>query len=487
MIKAPRWMHHVALSAQQVHPARFLWWVGLVFGFVFVFTLPPFQSIDETAHFYRSYQIATGQLVATQQGNDSGGLLPSSVAATVNEFFFKDSVKQDVAPPFATIQTWLTIPLRPEQQTFVDFRNTAVYSPIPYLPAAVGMSLGHQLGLAPLFSLYLGRLTTMLVALGLAVLAVKYTPVRPWLFLLIALLPMVAVARSSLSIDGMIASLALLFIALTLHYAYGNVARISWRDLLILGTAASAIALTRSIYIVLVGLLFLIPQARFAGWAGRLSAIGLVGTIVFGTVGGWAWLSTQSYVPVRANEYKLYNPEHGTNLNEADTIEFNPRAQLAYIQNNPLAFLQTLGTFFVTQTRTHIFHEFGRFGWNGQIHSLHKLGYVLMLIAAIFCAERRQISFTWAARSWMFAIWAGGVLLVIVSGYLLWNEVGARTIYGIQGRYFLPFFPLLALLIGGKLAQKAPIISLQLPVIGLCIVSLCATWLAMIAWFYASI
>ncbi len=40
---------------------------ALVFGFLFIFITPPFQSVDENFHFYRAYGIASGDFVAKKK------------------------------------------------------------------------------------------------------------------------------------------------------------------------------------------------------------------------------------------------------------------------------------------------------------------------------------------------------------------------------------------------------------------------------------
>ena len=47
----------------------------------------------------------------------------------------------------------------------------------------------------------------------------------------------------------------------------------------------------------------------------------------------------------------------------------------------------------------------------------------------------------------MVAILAGVTCLVVLAA-LIWTPINAVTIFGIQGRYFLPVLPLLLLLIG---------------------------------------
>lgn len=46
------------------------------------------------------------------------------------------------------------------------------------------------------------------------------------------------------------------------------------------------------------------------------------------------------------------------------------------------------------------------------------------------------------------------VMLVYTSLYLQWTDDGNLKITGVQGRYYIPFLPLLGLLIGNLLKMK---------------------------------
>ncbi len=51
--------------------------------------------------------------------------------------------------------------------TFVDFRNSALYSPIAYTPQALGLGLGRVLRLPLLDAYYLGRLLNLVSGVAL--------------------------------------------------------------------------------------------------------------------------------------------------------------------------------------------------------------------------------------------------------------------------------------------------------------------------------
>ena len=45
--------------------------LALIFGLLYVFILPPFQSVDEGNHFFRTYQISTGRFIPKENSKIS--------------------------------------------------------------------------------------------------------------------------------------------------------------------------------------------------------------------------------------------------------------------------------------------------------------------------------------------------------------------------------------------------------------------------------
>ena len=90
-------------------------------------------------------------------------------------------------------------PLNPSARKFVRFPNTALYSPLVYLPQSIGMAVGRLLGVsAPTLCLF-GRICNLLawvtlvflaIRVTLVFLAIRITPVYKWLFFVLALMPM---------------------------------------------------------------------------------------------------------------------------------------------------------------------------------------------------------------------------------------------------------------------------------------------------------
>ena len=152
--------------------------LGALGSLPLVLLTPPFQVPDEVQHFYRAYQLSEFHLRAEVQNGEAGGTLPVSlsqlVKASVNT---QDGVFYPSTPaPIAKTLQLKSIPLDTSTRQFVAFPGSAIYSPLPYLPQALGIMAGRWMGSGPLALFYLGRLFNCLSALALLGLAVNFMP-----------------------------------------------------------------------------------------------------------------------------------------------------------------------------------------------------------------------------------------------------------------------------------------------------------------------
>ena len=120
--------------------------LGLFFGLLFLLVTPPFQVPDEPAHFYRAYQVSRGGLVPQQLGTQVGGNLPRSLSKLEGRFKYLQfhSERRVTA---AQVLDARRIPLGPNDEVFTSFPNAALYSPVNYLPQAIGIAIARSLEL----------------------------------------------------------------------------------------------------------------------------------------------------------------------------------------------------------------------------------------------------------------------------------------------------------------------------------------------------
>jgi len=136
-----------------------------------VVLVPPFQTNDEPEHYFRSWAIAEGQLLV---GQGAVVELPSNVA-----WLFADLKAIEVTQGKAKYDTSLTLSHLSDSvsaQRVAQATLTGTYSPIGYIPQALGIDLVRLFGGSPLMALYVARLFVLGASVALAFWALRLTP-----------------------------------------------------------------------------------------------------------------------------------------------------------------------------------------------------------------------------------------------------------------------------------------------------------------------
>ncbi len=60
--------------------------VALLFGILFVFLNPPFQSVNEDGHFLSAFVRSEGQIIPEKSGEEIGFMMPRSLIQTSKAF-----------------------------------------------------------------------------------------------------------------------------------------------------------------------------------------------------------------------------------------------------------------------------------------------------------------------------------------------------------------------------------------------------------------
>jgi len=377
----------------------------------------------EVQHFYRAYQLSEFHLRAEVQNGEAGGTLPVSlsqlVKASVNT---QDGVFYPSTPaPIAKTLQLKSIPLDPSTRQFVAFPGSAIYSPLPYLPQALGIMAGRWMGSGPLALFYLGRLFNCLSALALLGLAVNFMPFAEELVILAGLLPMSQYLYASFSPDAALIGCALVFSALSIAAS----ARGNWsaRELWIAAIAASVFCSVKPVYAPIL-LAAMVPGVFRPGEAIKVirsNAI-LLGAAL-GVTAGWIFIAKST----------MTTPLNGT----------HPSAQINFVLHQPMVlahvFAHTLDIGWLTNLYV---QGVGVFGW---LTVLLKPGvaYVLPLVSVVLLwrlGVRGPQVRSMGRALWHLALALTTAVLIVVALYVTCAHVGQDRVIGVQGRYFIPIF-----------------------------------------------
>jgi uncharacterized membrane protein len=355
--------------------------VALLFGAAFALLTPPFQVPDEVGHYYRACAIAHGGFWPPVLNGHGYTAVPIGSRELVSD--------HDV--PFVPELAYVKYPI--------------VFSPLPFLPQALGCAIGDALHLRPLVTFYLARLMNLVCALAMVLLAARIA--APWLVIAPALLPMSLFLFGSLSPDAL--TIAMTFLATTLALAGSP-----W-----VIAAAAALALCKPGYL-------LVPLLVFATRR-RIGAT--IGATVVAVIAAGAFVSTLFI----KTKWAFLRPG------------VDDRAQLRFALHHPNRAGSALAADLVRHGVDRLEQLVGRLGLlTIPIPTISVvLALALLVAVALFAAPRVSTS----QRVLAAIIAVATIGAVELSQYISWTAVGAKEVEGVQGRYFIPIVPLLLLAI----------------------------------------
>jgi len=400
---------------------------------------PPLQVSDEFNHFWRAYQISEGQFLPYKENRRLGGYIPESVDELLMPYWWV-ATNLKYSTNSKTIENSFKIKQKDSAYRFVDYPNTALYSPVSYAPQAFGMYVAKKRNLSMGHVYYYGRYFSMAFWMCLIFLSIYYIPFGKWLFTLLALLPMHVFVTNSLSADTVTNALAFMFIALCLHIAY-NRNRFKYKHLLLLALLLALLALAKVVYIGLALMLLLIPKTHFKNITHYLCGIG--GLFVITAFCAYYWSSLvvmKVYAP-----HVFYNPlfRNGVALSHCA----NYYLQKHLIFNAPWYFPNVVWRSISEHPSTYLNSYIGVFGNFDLFLDKRTIEwtYYAILITGLF--DVSDIKIKWRHRIVFFAAAFSSFVLLLLSQHLTWDCVGEGIVDLIQGRYLIPIFPLIFLII----------------------------------------
>ncbi|MDD3251300.1 MAG: DUF2142 domain-containing protein [Lachnospiraceae bacterium] len=432
---------------------------GLLLGGMYLFVLPPLSAPDEISHYISAYQLSSKMLgtpstagsgrvllrpqdvwvedlegireyetdedgnlewiAGTEDANISlGKTLDESVYQLIHEVGVRGQYDPD---RLAEMETKLVSSAQPP----------VVTTPLAYVPQAIGVSVGRLLQTNTLMLLYLGRLTNLLFFVGLTYLAMRRLPFGKEVLFGVAMLPMTLHLSASFSYDVMIMACMFCFTAICLDLACAK-DRVRVRDVVCLMLLIAVAGPCKMVYAPMLGLCLLIPVRKFGGW-GRWALAALA-------VGG-AWAIAM--YAVNSQILTSYATEAESYVQWAAEPGYSLTLLLHQPQRLVRMFYQTL----MWQGEQYHLSMIG--AWLGNLDRVLDVPYLvvgvitLCLLELAFRKPGESLQLSGKQRIWIGVICAACAAVVMLSMLIACTPLSARVINGVQGRYFLPFLPVL--------------------------------------------
>ena len=397
-------------------------------GCIYIFVLPPFTVPDESAHIVTVYS-KSSKLLGKEVTDEGGKVIADSNMGLYfirEEYPTKESYIRFVKGALGKNSDVIT--------TKESLANPLNVKAVGYIPQIVGVSIARILKGSGEQILLIGRLFALLWYCFVMYFAIQIFPLNKMILFAVGLLPMTMQQVCSFSYDSVLLGLCFFLISYILWLIYTKEV-VELKDVLILVCVVSGIVMIKYIYIPIIGLLLFIPKHKINFRVDRKKiAVSMFGMLSMFEIGSKMTLITEAAaknMQIRSDGLYKYS--------------------IGYVISN-------LGDTLIVVTRT-VFEKISFFvesmianplGWvEIQLPNIIVLGFAIVLI---FSAIPNHRSPKITKRMMVTA----GFIVVIVSGLVLaamlisYTYVGADTILGVQGRYFLPVLPLVLLIVQGN-------------------------------------
>lgn len=388
--------------------------LALVFGLIFVFTNLPLKTVDESSHFYKSFDISQGHLIPKSQYTQ----IPKS-------FFHLQNFSHNETTNLSKLQYYFSQPLIINDTVEWNISNIAIYPPLPYLASGFIIFLGSLFNFSPLLLMYLGRLVNLLVYITIVYFAIKIIPVHKYVLLLIALMPMTLYEGSSLSADSLNLAQSFLTISFFLHLTLVK-DKIHSKDILTSLILVFALIFSKQAYAIMALLFLMIPKEKFKNNIKKLASFLIISLPSLISIIIWNSLFKSTYSSFSPD---LISPDYNIQFIISNSLNF------------PTILINTLICTFPGYITTFV----GIFREN--MHYLHLyliyLYCVVLVIVSLLDNSKYRLSFK--QKIIPLLIFSLVSLSIFLFEFITYTPIGCNFIAGVQGRYFTPVVPLLLL------------------------------------------
>lgn len=396
--------------------------LAIPFGVIYILIAPLGSGNDDPNHYLRAYEIAQGRMVSTQVDNKVGGEVPKGVIEVLEE-------EKTYSGTMKMMDTKLG-----DEYILRNYPNTALYSPISYIPQVTGMLLGKMANASPFWMGTLARISNMVFYILVCFIGFRLLIRFKLFFLILLLSPSIMSNATSLSADAFVVALVFLFVAMVMNLK-AEKKGIGPKRAALLVALSVLIAGCKIVYLPAVFLILILDKRCFKTRWGNISL--KAACLITGLLVGLIWMKI-------ANEFLAVSYPLASE-------------QMNYIMHNPLQFLVVFVKTMMSGTVPFIENMFSSgpmYHNRVSFSSFVQISFVILAILALF-NERKGNILSRRERLYTGFISIAIIGAIAVALYVQWtpqncgNQIGCGQIVGIQGRYFIPVAAIAVTAIGG--------------------------------------
>ncbi len=409
--------------------------VGLTTCIAMVFTFPAQKvSWDEAFHFRHAYEIGLGYPVVlspeVQYYGDDGAVASLLYPRTAQEF---NSLEAGLNQS--------NLYDKDGEENQIKQTGFAALNDVGHIASAVGITIARLFHF-PLTTVYrFGKLFNALLYIGVVFFAIRRAKIGKGLLTTVALMPTPLFLASSYSYDATLNAFAFLGLSYLLSEFAERDSKITWKRYAVIMGAIFIASCIKLLYAPLFLLLLFLPKEKFKDkktmYLMKLGILAVCGVLL--AIMLLPTLLTPSQV-------------------EADSRggATSTGGQLAVIFGNPVGYakllvMQILYSAVDFTVGNGIFGTFAHYGY----FPFSGFFTVLMVFMAVTDTDHGKLRIR--ERIGILAVVMLIVCFIWTAMYISFTPVGAATINGVQGRYFIPVvIPLLLALQSGQVENRIP-------------------------------
>jgi uncharacterized membrane protein len=419
--------------------------VALVWGIALVAVMPPFQVPDEPAHFDRAWGLAQGAFLPPRDFKED---LPADVWSLQGDFPVGPINAPGHYPAHVGPGLWTLFKQHISPNRVANVTSVPSQNPVAYVPQAVGVEIARVTDSSPLAGFYLARLVNLLVAVALVFFAVRLAPVGKAMILIVALFPGVISEMASVSPDALMIAGAMFFTGLALNYS--ERAKLETRSLVALLVAGCVLLTVKPGYFPIVALVCMlsprcfVSRRRYAAWLAGImgSVLAISALLVLATPKAPAGVVVGPAPP-------------GTNV----------VLQLEHVARDPLGFAAVILHSFAGGTLEYGRELVGVLGWLTINVSQSALLLLLAVVMVLGSGLTWEPPLGARRRAVLLTTWLVTAACMLLALYAALTPIGGLWVYGVQGRYWAPFLPLLLIGLSGFRFRRRSIVVILLLVV----------------------
>ena len=295
--------------------------------------------------------------------------------------------------------------------------------------------------------------------------SINIIPYGKWVIFAICQIPIVMELATSYSYDSTVIALTFLVVAYILKM-FEQKAQISKKQLIILIAISVLYAPLKPVYLPIIALVFIIPNKKIADklWKSMLYKIGIIllSVIVIGMVyecSMFNMMSVSNKTAEKSSSYKQpdklkVDPNKEILIIDKDHYE---RPNLRFMIENPFDLVESYSGAALNLLDEFLLSAVGKYlAWYDIVLPTYVGITVMVLMYLSFaCEDNNTISsMNYIRCAWTIIMLLGCWFAILLPFYLNMTDPSKKTILGVQGRYFIPTFPIMVFLFNGKHIKK---------------------------------